>query len=115
MLNISFVFPCQNVPFLIKASLSILHNLAKALSKVGFQMITILFVSLTQNVAFLIKASLSILHNLAKAPSNRHYYRQEQVEAKIQPFAQGSGNSDDSSDDDDSAAYLKAIPAHPGN
>ncbi|XP_033625418.1 uncharacterized protein LOC117288607 isoform X2 [Asterias rubens] len=62
-----------------------------------------------KNVAFLIKASLSILHNLAKAPSNRHYYRQEQVEAKIQPFAQGSGNSDDSSDDDDSAAYLKAI------
>ena len=55
------------------------------------------------------QASLSILHNLAKAPSNRHYYRQEQVEAKIQPFAQGSGNSDDSSDDDDSAAYLKAI------
>ena len=72
-------------------------------------MITFSFVFPTQNVAFLIKASLSILHNLAKAPSNRHYYRQEQVEAKIQPFAQGSGNSDDSSDDDDSAAYLKAI------
>ena len=55
-----------------------------------------------QNVAFLIKASLSILHNLAKAPSNRHYYRQERVEAKIQPFVQGS----DSNDND---AYLKAI------
>ncbi|XP_038078853.1 uncharacterized protein LOC119746126 isoform X2 [Patiria miniata] len=55
-----------------------------------------------KNVAFLIKASLSILHNLSKAPSNRHFYRQEAVEAKIQPYAQGC-------DDNDNDAYLKAI------
>ncbi|XP_022083476.1 uncharacterized protein LOC110975343 isoform X2 [Acanthaster planci] len=55
-----------------------------------------------KNVAFLIKASLSILHNLSKAPSNRHFYRQERVEAKIQPYTQGC-------DDNTNDAYLKAI------